>query len=136
MSDQSQNLWQVIAGMGGLSAITGLLGWLSGRRGQEANARKSEAEARKTSIEADIAEDARGNDFERVLNDRAQTVIDSLIKQVQILNDHMSTQEQQIISLRNEVRDLRIALDRTSRELHLAKYGSNDEVTGSDAFAL
>jgi hypothetical protein len=118
MADSTPTWVQTIGALGGVSVVTGWLTWLTNHHWAKASARKTEAEAEQI-------EENRGASFEDKINARALASIDSWEKQVAhlvTLVETLTTQNEaalgRIATLEEEVRRLRVALDKTTKELH------------------
>jgi len=111
MSDQSPSWVQSVGALGGVGVVTGFLAWLTGHR-------LSSAQTRKTEAETDVISENRGAEFEKAVNDRVKTVLDSWREQVSLLSTQIKEQREEIHGLRNEVIALRKALDLARGELH------------------
>ncbi len=125
MADSTPSWVQTIGALGGVSVVTGFLTWLTSHKVSKASARKTEAEAEQI-------EENRGAEFEKAINDRINTGIDSWEKQVSHLVNLVETLTKQneaslarIGALEKEVTRLRIALDKTTKELHAARVSAS-----------
>ena len=121
MADSTPGWVQTVGALGGVSVITGFLTWLT-------NHKSSSAAAKKTEAEAEQIEDNKGAAFEEAINERIAAGFDSWEKQSAHLVGMIETLTRQnadagarIATLEEEVRRLRIALDKTTRELHAAR---------------
>ncbi len=118
MADTPPSLLNTLTALGGVSALTGLLGWLTGHRLQSASVRKTNAETRKAEAETESLTEGHSAEFEKAVNDRVKALLDSWEKQVGLLTTRIESQQEEIHGLRQEVVELRKALDATTKELH------------------
>jgi len=128
----SSSWFQQWAALGGVSAITGVLGWMTSHRMMRSNIRKFDAETKlieeqtrhERITEASTIENSRA-DFEKALNDRTTRVMDSLETQVRRLSElvqaqstQLSEQSFQIQKMEGEIQELRKALDARTNDLN------------------
>lgn len=122
--------WGVVSGAI-LLTLTNGLSVIATYKTMKANARKSEAETRKIDAEA-IAEAAKVEaarvQFEKALNERALQSYDLLRDQVKALSELVEGQNEQlkiasarIQEMEDEIKELRITLDKRTGELHKAR---------------
>ncbi len=132
LGQSSPSGWNIIAtALGVLGApvlLQKLLEHFFGHRKADAESELMLAQARKTENEADELAVARTGEFEKAVNDRVKAVLDSWEKQVSLLTLRIQAQQDEIHGLRQEVIELRKALDATTRELHAARIDMRFEV--------
>ncbi|WP_298357486.1 hypothetical protein [Rhodoblastus sp.] len=135
MADSTPGWVQTVGALGGVSVITGFLTWATNHRSSKATAKKAEAEAEQI-------EENKGASFEQAINDRITAGIDSWEKQVahlvslvETLSKQNETSLARIATLEEEVRRLRIALDKTTRELHAARVAASKSAKSTEATA-
>lgn len=118
----------------GTGFVGTLLGWFTNHKVQSADARKKDAETLQIN-------EGRGATFEQAINERTRITIDALQRQVELLtrlvesqNGKIDAQTKQLMSqtehietLQSEIKDLRKAYDKTTRELHQLKFSKLDE---------
>lgn len=110
-------------GGGVIFALTSVLTAVGTYKTVKAAARKTDAETRKLDAEA-VAEaakvEAARTEFEKALNDRTIGVMDALKDQVERLTKLVETQNDRIGELEEELKEVRIALENRTRDLHRA----------------
>jgi len=99
MTDLGPSWTQMFIGIGGFSAITGIVTAISGHRLGKAQISKTDAETKQI-------EDRRGADYETALNQRTLAAIDAQDKHIQHLTQMIERQSTQIDALQGEVRRL------------------------------
>ncbi|MCI4680158.1 hypothetical protein K9U39_10880 [Rhodoblastus acidophilus] len=117
--------WNIVAtALGVLGApvlLQKLLEHFFGHKKTDAESELMLAQARKTESEAEELVAGRTGEFEKAVNDRVKAVLDSWERQVNLLTARIQAQQDEIHGLRQEVVELRKALDATTRELHAAR---------------
>ncbi len=125
LGQPSPSWWNIAAtALGVLGApvlLQKLLEHFFGHKKVNAESELMIAQARKTESEADELAASRTGAFEKAVNDRVKTVLDSWERQVSLLTVRIQAQQDDIHGLREEVVALRKALDATTRELHAAR---------------
>lgn len=111
----------MVGAAGGLMSIIGAPVLLQKLIDHFSGKRKLEAEAGKAEAEAELIRDAHAAEFEKAVNDRVKTVLDSWERQVALLTTRIQAQQSEIEGLRSEVVELRKALDVTTKDLHSAR---------------
>ncbi len=125
LGQPSPSWWNIAAtALGVLGApvlLQKLLEHFFGHKKVDAESELMIAQARKTESEADELAASRTGAFEKAVNNRVKTVLDSWERQVSLLTVRIQAQQDEIHGLREEVVALRKALDATTRELHAAR---------------
>lgn len=111
----------VIGATGGILSIIGAPVLLQKLIDHFSGKRKNKAEAEKAEAEAELIRDNHAAEFEKAVNDRVKTVLDSWERQVALLTTRIQAQQSEIEGLRTEVVALRKALDATTKQLHAAQ---------------
>jgi chromosome segregation ATPase len=99
-----------------------------GHKKADAESELALAQAKKAEREAEELASGHSAEFEKAVNDRVKAVLDSWERQVSLLTLRIQAQQDEIQGLRQEVVELRKALDATTRELHAARIDMSFEV--------
>lgn len=125
LGQPSPSWWNIVAtALGVLGApvlLQKLLEHFFGHKKVDAESELMIAQTRKTESEVDELAASRTGEFEKAVNDRVKTVLDSWERQVSLLTVRIQAQQDEIHGLRDEVVALRKALDATTRELHITR---------------
>lgn len=119
-----QNLLKPYLGYLGLGGAGAVLTWFNNHRTAQAQVRKADAETVKVKVETDSLVVKTEADFARVTNERLLAAMDALKEQNTITLQLLAESRKEVSELRDEVTELRIVLDRTREELHIAKSNS------------
>lgn len=119
--------WNIVGvALGAIGApilLQKMMDHLFGHRKTKAEAELMMAQARK--MESDAEDGATGHvaEFEKAVNERVKAVLDSWERHVTLLTERIQAQQDEIHGMRQEVVELRKALDATTRELHQVRLG-------------